>query len=738
MMLQGNKRADKGRCPKRILLLASCTVLTASTMLARADTTATWLAETNGDWADPTMWSTNPNYPNNGSPTNTNYQALINATGGTAYTATVDSNITVDGITISSPDAELDQTSGSLQAGIINVNSGACEMDGGTLANTNVNLINGSFTVDQAATLSSVAITGANMDVNGTLNVLNSLSIDSAHTIVLNSSYVGTIGSNLFCDQPNPTLDNVTIEGTPSSYSINGVGQNTIGGSQEAAPGDTFTFGAHASVHGRFTIGDFNFINDGVITADSGSVSYVTAQTLTNNGTLAASNASADLEVQVNTWTASGVISATNAGQITLEGTMPTPTFAAVSFNSVIQITGTVNNTGNTLSIPAAGSIQLSSAIIGGTVDESAGNLLDLTGSNVILDGVHFTNGNTGNPASPVPVFNYTTSTITIRDGLTMDQAMQLTVGNDNGFGSAGSPIIFDGMNQNINNFNLQGSGGTLTSTNTVAIGGPESSGQVTLTLGPQSFLHGTMNLLDGNNGSATAPITSCTLINNGTISADHPSQTIPVLSYTFTTSGSLIVSVDDFINNGTLQATNGGTLQINSQSFANHGTLSISGGTLSVLQGSNTGTFNVGDGTLAGSGTIDANLLLDSDPSTLAFTLSSESDYDTLDVNGHVTLGGNLQITLADGFQPLNTDVFTVLAVNSDDSMTGQFSNIANGGRLETSDGAGSFLVNFGFGPDSNEIVLSDFNPGNVPEPAAASAFGLISLRLLARRRKA
>jgi hypothetical protein len=67
---------------------------------------------------------------------------------------------------------------------------------------------------------------------------------------------------------------------------------------------------------------------------------------------------------------------------------------------------------------------------------------------------------------------------------------------------------------------------------------------------------------------------------------------------------------------------------------------------------------------------------------------------------------------------------------------MSGEFLNVADGGRLETSDGAGSFLVNYGDGLYANEVVLSDFEP-TVPEPTGLGAMGLGLLGLIRRRRK-
>src|SRR5438132_10301105 len=43
----------------------------------RAQTQANWLGTTDGSWTDPTRWSTNPNFPNNGTPAGAVYAANI-------------------------------------------------------------------------------------------------------------------------------------------------------------------------------------------------------------------------------------------------------------------------------------------------------------------------------------------------------------------------------------------------------------------------------------------------------------------------------------------------------------------------------------------------------------------------------------------------------------------------------------------------------------------------------------
>jgi hypothetical protein len=63
-------------------------------------------------------------------------------------------------------------------------------------------------------------------------------------------------------------------------------------------------------------------------------------------------------------------------------------------------------------------------------------------------------------------------------------------------------------------------------------------------------------------------------------------------------------------------------------------------------------------------------------------------------------------------------------------DSMSGGFLNVVNGGRVDTTDGYGSFQVNYG----SGEIILSDYE--SVPEPATLSLMAAAAVVMGRRRR--
>ncbi|MBC8108996.1 MAG: PEP-CTERM sorting domain-containing protein [Anaerolineae bacterium] len=119
--------------------LAAAIITGALASMAHAQVPANWLLPVDGSWTDPTKWTTNPNYPNNGTPPGTTYNALVGITGA-SYTISLADPVSVSTLNISSPQATLALSGGTLSvtnrwtvAGSINHTAGAMNLTTGLL-----------------------------------------------------------------------------------------------------------------------------------------------------------------------------------------------------------------------------------------------------------------------------------------------------------------------------------------------------------------------------------------------------------------------------------------------------------------------------------------------------------------------------------------------------------------------------------------------------------------------------
>jgi hypothetical protein len=371
---------------------------------------------------------------------------------------------------------------------------------------------------------------------------------------------------------------------------------------------------------------------------------------------------------------------------------------------------GTINITNNSYayldgstSLTNAGQLIANSASVSITVPTwtNTGTMSAINGGTITIGSNSFANAGTINVDG--------TSSFTLSNRWTNTGTINLTPGASLSLGGSFTTSALAGIDFNGAGFNVAG---TLDNSNstlnlTSAIGSVTVNGSIT---GGTIDVRSGQKLAVNSSGSVAAAVTvdaGATLYDGGTITG--PS----------------------FVNHGMLTIS---YATINSDTFANDGTINVNG----LLSRNN--VLDVGQGTLTGLGSISCTtLIFDNDPSTYDVGFDG-IEPDQLSVTGGVILGGNLMIDLPAFFElSLDpSDSFDVLTVDSSDTLIGSFLNVASGGRLETADGSGSFEVDYGgTGAYQNEIVISDYQAGQVPEPTAMLLTAMALPTLLGRGRR-
>ena len=187
--------------------------------------------------------------------------------------------------------------------------------------------------------------------------------------------------------------------------------------------------------------------------------------------------------------------------------------------------------------------------------------------------------------------------------------------------------------------------------------------------------------------------------------------------------------------------------MEVLSGTLAFPGGFAQTGGLTSLAGGglASTSRMEILGGTVAGSGTIVADLnnaggrvspgasighlILDGDYSQgqdgillIEIGGTAPGEYDVLEITGHATLGGALEVALIDGFKPSCGDVFEFMTFGS---RTGEFTEV-NG--LNLGDG---IYCELAYGPQSASITT-------VPEPATLCLLiGGLALGFAVRRRE-
>jgi hypothetical protein len=634
-------------------------------------TMSQWLTATSGNWTDATRWSTNPFYPTNGNG-NPLYRAEILATGSN-YTITLNSNVALDSLLLSSTNATISHTAGTLTlGGSATLTAGTFNLGGGTIAGGTINNTANrlTFTNNTTSTFNNVAVTGGiglggfgtRLRVYTGLTATGSINVNgvSSALMMMNSQTFtgGTINVNGGSAQSN---NNLSIEGTSA-----------------------FTLAAGATIVGQYarlgsqlvTTGANSFLNQGAVTANNPGIIDIVASSFTNAG-LAQSSNGGTLTISSANWTSSGTIRANtgstvnlngnwsntgsieaNAGVINLGGGFSTAGLAVTNTAGTINITGVGNNTGRTLAFNGGtGSWNL----FGGTI--SGGSLSFADGQQL-----NFAEGATGtlNNVSVLGDWTISTGFLQMRLGGTFGSTGTVRLSSAQGGiveMLAGSTLAANTeLSGRTKSFRLFGASSVASGTTLSAMSGEHNLGGGG---GGSSALTNNGTLLSSGAGTQLE-IRPDTIINNGLIRVENGAQ----LFLGFATSG--FATVLD--NNGTIQVDHGTLLLSGNLRTSDLGTIERTGGRIAAYANlDNTGsTFNLSahGGTWSARGLqITGGTVIVGAGGTLEFDNSvGQGNLGLTDVN----IQGDLALAGATGAGSTST---TYLNLSGNVGMTGTFS---------------------------------------------------------------
>jgi hypothetical protein len=185
----------------------ACALLVASSAglvcpFAQAQTQANWLQPSDGSWTDPSQWSTDPFFPNNGSPPGTTYDVLVDATG-SPYTISSSGSITIDSLRLHAPGATVQHSGGpfTIAAGSLSIGpqSTFVTQSGGTLT-TSADVIIAGGQLQSFSNFNLPSGTAFNVTDGGSARITNAvftdamLSARNAASIDFNAAILGGSG----------------------------------------------------------------------------------------------------------------------------------------------------------------------------------------------------------------------------------------------------------------------------------------------------------------------------------------------------------------------------------------------------------------------------------------------------------------------------------------------------------------------------------------------------------------
>lgn len=531
-------------------------------IMADTEVTASWTGGA-GNWTNVTKWTTNPDYPNNGTPAGTIYDAIIGASG----TVTLNSNVAVDSITINSNNATLLQTGSVFTVGgLVDVRAGKYQLNSGTLTVPTLNVTGTATALLNGGTFRNMRITGgASAAMRFSQGTLDNTTLAGAASLTSTDSVSVTNGL---------TLDNATL-------SLSNAGKLTFSGNQTLGGTGTVVFLGYGdstfdailpSVGSILTIGSNVTVRTGV----AGSASTMGGTVggsggLVNNGIISCEHSGTRLTVTGSNWINNGTIRV-SAGTLMLAGTTSTDFFGNIQHTGGDLILATVlDNMGKTLNIDPLGTVLIQSCTINGGIIHSSGSAR-LTTSNgwvsngqytPVLNGVTLDTDLFHNNTNAPNALDFRNGLTLLNHNIYMTEGAKLNGTDASTIGGAGEIIVND-----------YPGGSNIQST----IGGSAT------TIGSNILIRTGSSYSNSYNG-----LTIKTVLNQGTISAESTSLAIKVTndSTPWTNAGTLKVSSrglyasGTWTNTGTIIAT-GGELGLGG-TWVNNGTVIASNATVGL-----------------------------------------------------------------------------------------------------------------------------------------------------------
>jgi hypothetical protein len=631
----------------------------------------------------------------------------------------------------------------------LNASTGAWTMRGGSISGGSL-LLNGGtnlLTTSSGGTLANVAITGevllnttsAYIILSGNTSFTAARMQANATTIYMAPGY--TLNSPIFSEGAATGTRTITI-------AYGGTGTVTFGNSAAVR--------ISAGSGGGLTINQSSvgtLANSGLIANEAaGTILTIQPNTLNNQASGVIHAVAGTVTINSTTWTNAGTVRVGNGATVNLDGGFNATGGIGTFLNDgtgLTRVQGTINNTGNTITLNAAtGSWSMASGIIsGGALTPTAGTALLATSSGGTLTNLTVNGDLTASASSSYLVLSGTTtfgvarligsgSTIYMAPGYTLNNTIQA---EGAATGTRGVVITYGGAGTN-----------TFAPSAVVRIAAGSGGG---LTISQSST--GTLvnnGLIQGQQTGVNLTINPNTFTNNGTVDGAGSNVVLSATNLTNFTGNAL--------NGGVWKASAGGSLAGGSAALvkvinvdvvldgANKGwdalaklesvpagiTFQLTGGTDQAVAPA-IGTFTNSGALILGLGsklTITGNFV-----QTATGTLESRiaggnvnTNYGSLTATGTGSLAGSLNIVAVNGYEPSRPDVQDV--VKTTGSTTGTFSSVTypqttnpdwktyfiytgNGAQLLTTS-----IIDFNV---DGEVDLSDyfifFNYWDVSDPA-------------------